>query len=406
MHAPPFGHVDVTGQTRYTFPKYQENGAATVRNLTILTSVVMLSACSSNPLAGLTRLSDVNVAENAVEVAVAEAVDVQPVAAQAPTPVETAAIETVTPEISSPADITDPAQKPGFFSRMLGGITSGATKSVQDSADPVVQDSADPAAQDTPDPAVVGVTADLAAPMPAPAPQIAQVAVPDTPDPAPVVAAATSVAAATPAPQRAGFFGRMFGGGRGDTPAATPKAEPAAAQAPAPRRGWFQPAPRTGPDAQLVSVGTQVPYGEIATNCDVKRGQLGTKIEESSGFVLYDTVPNATSLRTHYITGFKDRCARQFSAATALLGDVGSHEVLRYLPANKRRPYTDIDNAYEAIKSSFCRVGFGQPCGAKLDRLDGVTTFITAYRNFGANPTWSNILLHKGEVKAVGKGAR
>jgi len=103
---------------------------------------------------------------------VAEAVDVQPVAAQAPTPVETAAIEAVTPEISSPADITDPAQKPGFFSRM---------------------------------------------------------------------------------PQRAGFFGRMFGGGRGDTPAATPKAEPAAAQAPAPRRGWFQPAPRTGPDAQLVS---------------------------------------------------------------------------------------------------------------------------------------------------------
>ena len=149
MHAPPFGHVDVTGQTRYTFPKYQENGAATVRNLTILTSVVMLSACSSNPLAGLTRLSDVNVAENAVEVAVAEAVDVQPVAAQAPTPVETAAIEAVTPEISSPADITDPAQKPGFFSRMLGGITSGATKSVQDSADPAAQDTPDPAAQDT-----------------------------------------------------------------------------------------------------------------------------------------------------------------------------------------------------------------------------------------------------------------
>ena len=159
---------------------------------------------------------------------------------------------------------------------------------------------------------------------------------------------------------------------------------------------------RTGPDAQDVAVGTVLPYGQIARNCDVSPAMLGTKVDENAGYVLYDSAPTQTGLRTHYLTGFKDNCVRQFTAATSLMGDIGTHEVVRYMPSNKGVSYSVAESAYETIKSSFCRVGHGVPCGAKLDRLARTTTFITAYEQFGSNPTWSNILLHDGGVIAMG----
>jgi len=335
----------------------------------------MLGACSSNPLDSIVKLSEVKVADDPVAMAVAEALDDAPreTVAEIDAPVEAGTIA---------AEIKDPAQKPGFFSRLLSGSAP------QEAA------SEAPVLLDTPTPAVLGVTADISA-----EPSV------DVPD--------VVVSQAVPSPRRAGFFGRLFGGSADVKTTDAPQAEvtPAAAvtspsKPTAPRRGLFGPRERTGPDAALVTVGTQLPYGEIATNCDVSRRQLGTKIEESSGFTLYDTIPNATGLRTHYITGFKDRCARQFTAATSIMGDIGTHEVVRYLPSNKKRPYSDTDNAYETIKSSFCRVGFGQPCGKRLDKLDANTTFITAYRNFGSNPSWSNILLHKGAVVQMASSAR
>ncbi len=203
-------------------------------------------------------------------------------------------------------------------------------------------------------------------------------------DPEVVVTEVAAQAPATPAPARAGLFGRLLGG--------TSKA----AAAPAP----------TGPDAQQVSMGTTLPFGVIATNCEVRGRDLGTKVDANAGYTLYDTFPNSTALRTHYITGFKDRCARQFTAATSLMGDIGTHEVVRYLPSNAKMDYSVTDSAYEAIKSSYCRVGHGQPCGAKLDRLAKTTSFITAYERFGSNPSWSNILVHDGGVVAMGPASR
>ena len=157
-----------------------------------------------------------------------------------------------------------------------------------------------------------------------------------------------------------------------------------------------------GPDQQVVTMGTVLPFGEIAINCEAKGGKLGTKVDANGRYTLYDTAPNQSTLRIHYLTGFKDNCARQFTAATSLMGDVGTHEVVRYLPSNANRAFSATDTAYEAIKSSFCRVGQGKPCGAKLDRLAKTTSFVTAYERFGANPTWSNILLHDGQVIAIG----
>jgi hypothetical protein len=161
------------------------------------------------------------------------------------------------------------------------------------------------------------------------------------------------------------------------------------------------PVVRTGPDAQLIPYGESVAYGEIATVCDVPRGSLGTEVANISGFKIYDTIPNATALRPHFITGFDDGCARQFSAALSLTGDVGTHEIVRYLPTNRNVAYSSTDNAYEAIKASVCRVSHGTPCGARLDSLANNTTFVTAYEKFGAHPRWVEILLHDGEVSAI-----
>lgn len=147
------------------------------------------------------------------------------------------------------------------------------------------------------------------------------------------------------------------------------------------------------------SFGEPVAYGEIARVCDAPRTP-GTKVASVGGFTIFDSNPGSTQLRPHYITGFDDRCARQFSSALTLTGDVGTHEVVRYLPSNKAT-FNKTDAAYEAIKSRFCRVGQGKPCGSRLDALARTTTFITAYETFGSRPRWVEILLHDGDMAAI-----
>ncbi len=156
----------------------------------------------------------------------------------------------------------------------------------------------------------------------------------------------------------------------------------------------------TTPAAPGHRFGEPVPYGEIKSVCDAPRGRLGTKIANAGGFTIYDSNPGSTQMRAHYITGFDDRCARQFSAALTLTGDVGTHEVVRYLPSNRVK-FNGTDSAYEAIKASYCRVRHGKPCGSRLDALARQTTFITAYQSFGSRPQWVEILLHDGEMTAI-----
>lgn len=224
--------------------------------------------------------------------------------------------------------------------------------------------------------------------------RLGDVALPEGTSQEDAVQAALAIAAA-PEEAETGFFGQFFGGsddeevdgGGGLLGALMPK--PSA------------PAPRTGPDARLISLGDSVAYGEIATICNVPSRDLGSMVAHVSGYKIYDSSPNGTSLRPHFITGFDDGCARQFTAALSLMGDVGTHEVVRYLPANRNRPFNTTDNTYEAIKASFCRVSHGKPCGTRLDALAQNTTFITAYEKFGAHPRWVEILLHDGAVKAI-----
>ncbi|SEW27031.1 hypothetical protein SAMN04488515_1952 [Cognatiyoonia koreensis] len=177
--------------------------------------------------------------------------------------------------------------------------------------------------------------------------------------------------------ENSGFFGRIFSVSAGSSASGSSSA----------------PANSVPPNAGLA-------FGEIAPTCGMSRRDLGTEVASASGYTIYDTIPNSTAPRTHYITGFDDNCARQFTAALVLLGDVGTHEVVRYNPANRNQSYTATDNAYEAIKASFCRAGFGKPCGGRIDRLAKRTTFVTAYERFGSSPVWANFLLHNGDVAA------
>lgn len=157
--------------------------------------------------------------------------------------------------------------------------------------------------------------------------------------------------------------------------------------------------PPSAPTVPAHTFGDPVPYGEIAKVCDAPR-QPGRKITSAGGFTIYDSAPGSTGLRTHYITGFEDRCARQFTAALVLTGDVRTHEFLRYLPSTKAA-YNATDEAYESLKARFCGVRSGKPCGRRLDALSRSTTFITAYQSFGAQPRWVEILLHDGEVAGI-----
>ena len=69
--------------------------------------------------------------------------------------------------------------------------------------------------------------------------------------------------------------------------------------------------------------------------------------------MVYDTMPDTTSQRVHYITGFDDGCPRAFLGALVLPGDVGTHEIVRYSNTRVQLEYSETDKAYESIKLIF-----------------------------------------------------
>ena len=241
------------------------------------------------------------------------------------------------------------------------------------------------------------------------------------------IAAETDVTVAEDIEEKRGFFGRIFAG-NADAPDEavvvddTPEAEVELAavevtdpvddldpETPAARGGLFgrmfgraseEPDAAAEP-SDAVPIGTFLPYGVIAPVCGIATADMGQKVESVAGYTVYDAGGDTSVPRTHYITGFADGCARQVTAAVVMFGDVGTHEMVRYLTPESTLPYTDTDSTYEAIKSSVCRVGHGKPCGAQLDALGRNTVFMTVYETFGTNPEWTNILLHNGDVAAI-----
>lgn len=324
-----------------------------VRFVYIAGLLTLLSACG-NPLDDVTRLSDV-------------------------APTDQAAALTAAP----PAE----PLRGGLFARLLNRTPD----SPEDAAIAAAVAEAQAAAEGVDDTAIAGPSQEDTLPAPASAAE----------------------------PPRRGLFGLFRGNRREDS------AEPAAnnpedaeeviaasvvtppEQARTERRGLFgrrAPAPdqsSDSPDARTVEPGTALPFGEIARVCNLPGNRRGRQVANVSGFRVYDSIPNSTAARPFYITGFEDGCARIFTAAVVVPADAETHEFIRY-QALTQRPYNDVDNAYEAIKASACRVGRGQPCGGRIRQLSRNLHFLTVYRGFGgSNLTWAEILLHNGEVVAM-----
>lgn len=204
-------------------------------------------------------------------------------------------------------------------------------------------------------------------------------------------AARTEPVQPAPKPKRRGLFGGFGAGDDTQTAAKKPKR----------RRGRVDP---NAPDAAETTLENVQPFGAVARLCDQPHRALGKEVarypERGRGYRLIDSKPGSVSPRSFYITGFKDGCARQFTAALAIFGSPGMHEQLRYgLPA-KIQPYSNTDKAYEKVKSKICRVGRKKPCGDKLGKLEKNTVFVSYYERFGGNARWANFLLHNGKLEA------
>jgi len=238
----------------------------------------------------------------------------------------------------------------------------------------------------------------------APAPAASETASDTTADSPIETGSAAPPAEATPEttiadadPPRRGLFA-LFGGGRADDPGAQPRTPFGAANA--------APAPRSQVGEGEVAKGTLPPFGQVATVCGLSARDLGKPVARAprdgrARWQLHDPDPSSTGQRTQYVTGFRDRCARQITGALVLFGRADVHETTRYAHTNTR-PYTATDDAYEDVKSRICGVRARVPCPAdRYDRLDAAVSFVTVYARFGATDEWYELLLVEGQLRAA-----
>ena len=218
----------------------------------------------------------------------------------------------------------------------------------------------------------------------------------ETPDGAPQedTLSAENTPTATTSPARTGFFGRLLA--RSPANDAAPEGTELASLTPSVT-------PRSGPDARDVAPGTILPFGEVARSCGTAKNQLGRKVDKApaKGYTLYDTQPNTAAPRTFYLTGFSDGCPRQFTAANVLLGSAALYERLHYGPGGEFLPVGATDKAYEKVKRRVCGTGRRKPCGGKIKQMERSTFFVTAYSRFGNANSWSELLVHDGQVLAA-----
>ncbi|WP_298860168.1 hypothetical protein [uncultured Sulfitobacter sp.] len=330
-----------------------------MRLLPVVGLVLGLAACS-DPLAGVDRLSEVDVV--ATDPAAAALPDAEEVARDGF--LGTSAAQGEVPEgVPAPA-VQAEAPKAGGF---LRGLINRAAN-----ADPAAAIAADVAARQS-EQVIIETTAVTTTGSASDAIPVDE----------PVELAALTPENVTPReelkPRRSGFG--LFGGG-----ASKPKKNAA----------------RTGPDTRDVEFGTTLAFGEIARVCDAKGKALGKKVASLGrrGFALHDSNPGVRDKRTFYITGFGDSCPRQFTAANALFGTPSFYETIRFSPAGKHLPYAATDTAYDKVKSKVCRAKKNKPCGGKINTLDAELAFVSAYEFGEINNKWKEFLIYDGTVLA------
>lgn len=313
----------------------------------VLVSFVGLAACASDPLKGVEKLSDVELAEEA------------PVAEIAAAP-EPMALQT------------------GGFLRGL--FRKGEAAEAAVAVEAVAEVEAAPAVVEAPE--KKGLFGFLKAKAEA-APEA--VAEPAPVEEAPVEETVEVAALAEPeAPAKAGVFGFLK---------AKPKAEAAA------------PVLMEEAASEDVPQGVVMPVGKVGRLCGMNERDLGKAVESyperSARYRLYDTVPGSAVARTMFVSGFADGCLRQFTGALAMFGSAELYEELRYGPVGKTLPKGETDAAYEGVKAKVCGVATGKPCGRGLAKLERETVFVNVYQTLGDNTSWGTLLLHDGTVVAA-----
>lgn len=182
-------------------------------------------------------------------------------------------------------------------------------------------------------------------------------------------------------------------------------ADPDATQSIKKRRLFTGRASKVGSDVQDVTLGTTLPFGKVARVCAARGQALGREVarfpERGKGYRLHDSAPGTTAPHTFYVSGFRDGCPRQFTAALALFGAPSMYEQLRYGDAAKDHPHSATDKAYEKVKSQVCGVSRHKPCGRKIKSLERDTVFISVYERFADNARWADILVHDGAILAA-----
>lgn len=324
-----------------------------LRPALIISAIVMLSACG-DPLAGLQRISDVDLAET------------DP-AAQALPSAEEIAREGFfgTSAAESPQGLSDdaaqsvavkPEPQSGIWGLLRRAIpTPTEAESEQALAAPVSE------ATDT------ATTADVDA-----AVQLASL----SGDPMPAPVQETRVGTKKERGKKTGFLSGLLA-----------SREPAKDETALPE----------------VDYDAVVPFGVIARSCAARGQALGRKVETAgtSGYRLYDSNPRATGPRTYYITGFDDGCPRKLTASNVLLGAPSFYEQLHYGPTGRDLDFGATDQAYEKVKSRVCGVRKGKPCGNSMKKLERSTFFVNSYPRANDNNSWSEMLVHDGKVMAT-----
>lgn len=154
-----------------------------------------------------------------------------------------------------------------------------------------------------------------------------------------------------------------------------------------------------------VALGTVLPFGTVGISCEARPKDMGERVDKfpSSGaaaWQIYDTDPSSIAPRTQFITGFKDGCARQVTAALILFGSPSLHEFQRYSKARAKVSWSKADNNYETIKSRVCSVGRKKPCPTgKVGKLEKHMAFVSVYKQFGDATGWLELLLHNGKLE-------
>ena len=170
-----------------------------------------------------------------------------------------------------------------------------------------------------------------------------------------------------------------------------------------PRRGLFGPRRATAPVAAEVSPeATEGPavFGSFRTACGLSNRALGKKVDQAAGFKLYDSDPAALTPRAFYVTGFADRCAREFIGSVALFGTIQVYELVHFGGGAPNPEVGLTGAAYRKIRQRSCGAARKGVCSASgTQSLARNTAWLNVYGQKGRS-TYHEVLLSRGKVVA------